>query len=113
MNLQYFLEDESHTEQYRSGDILFQKGQLGEYMYVVLAGELVVLVDGTSIRTLGPGDIFGELALIDNAPRSADVVAKTDCVVVPVDERRFLFLVHENPMFALHVMRVMAHRLRN
>jgi CRP-like cAMP-binding protein len=52
------------------------------------------------------------MSLIDDSPRSADAVAKTACVLAPVDERRFLFLVHETPMFALHVMSVMAERLR-
>jgi CRP-like cAMP-binding protein len=52
------------------------------------------------------------MALIDHAARSATAIAKTDCEVVPVDERRFLFLVQEHPLFAQHVMRVMANRLR-
>ena len=53
------------------------------------------------------------MSLIDDAPRSADTIAKTECVLAPVDERRFLFLVHETPMFALHMMGVMAARLRD
>jgi CRP/FNR family transcriptional regulator, cyclic AMP receptor protein len=60
----------------------------------------------------GPGDIVGEMALIDAKSRSATAQAKSDCRLAPVDERRFLFLVHEHPLFALHVMRVLADRLR-
>ncbi|HEU5100134.1 MAG TPA: Crp/Fnr family transcriptional regulator [Roseiflexaceae bacterium] len=60
----------------------------------------------------GPGGIVGEMALIDDRPRSATAVAATDCRLVPIDERRFTFLVQQTPMFALAVMRVMAERLR-
>jgi CRP/FNR family transcriptional regulator, cyclic AMP receptor protein len=57
-------------------------------------------------------DIFGEMALIDAAPRSATAVAKTDVKIVPVGEKQFLFLVGRTPHFALNVMRTLARRLR-
>lgn len=56
---------------------------------------------------------MGELALIDKAPRSGTAVVASEATVVPVDERRFLFLVQQTPFFALNVMRVMADRLRS
>ena len=56
--------------------------------------------------------IFGEMALIDDEPRSATVIARTDCRLLEVDRRRFEFMVSETPYFALAVMRVMADRLR-
>jgi CRP-like cAMP-binding protein len=52
------------------------------------------------------------LALIDRSPRSATAIAKTDCVLIKIDERQFLYLVQETPFFALIVMRTMAARLR-
>jgi CRP-like cAMP-binding protein len=58
------------------------------------------------------GGIFGEMAMIDDGPRSATVVAKTECEVVPVDERQFLVLVRQAPFFALDVMRTLVRRLR-
>ena len=81
-------------------------------MYVVQEGEVEVVVDGKTIDTLGPGSIFGEMALIDHSPRSATVVAKSDCRVVPLDETRFMQHVHRTPFFALQVMRIMTERLR-
>ena len=112
MNILHFLRDDTESVSYRAGETVLKQGQHGEYMYVVQEGELDVLIDGAHIRSLSPGDILGEMALVDGSPHSADIVAKTDCLLAPVDERRFLFLVHENPVFALQIMRIMAHRLR-
>ena len=56
--------------------------------------------------------IFGEMALIDNEPRSATAVAITDVELVPISEKQFLFLVTQTPYFALKVMRILAQRLR-
>jgi len=54
----------------------------------------------------------GEMALIDSSARSATAVARTDCELIPVDDKRFMFLVQQTPFFAIHVMRVLADRLR-
>ena len=67
--------------------------------------------------TVGGGEfsadhIFGEMALIDNEPRSATAIAVTDVELVAVTEKQFLFLVGQTPYFALKVMRVLAQRLR-
>ena len=64
------------------------------------------------LETLGDNDIFGEMALIDDEPRNATVVAVTDVTVAPVSEKQFLFLVRHTPFFALRVMRTLAERLR-
>lgn len=81
-------------------------------MYVLVEGEVDVHVGANVVDSLRPGAIFGEMALIDDAPRSASVLAKTDCKLVEVDRKRFEYLVSETPFFALAVMRVMADRLR-
>lgn len=81
-------------------------------MYVVLEGEVRISSNGTQLEVLGPGGAFGEIALIDKAPRSADAVAVTDCRVVPISESHFQYLVQETPFFSLQIMRVMAERLR-
>ena len=95
-----------------SGDALFLEGEVGDMMYVVLEGEVEILLRGRVVDSVGPGDIVGEMALIDSSARSASAVAKTDCRVAAVNERRFLLMVDQTPSFAIHVMRVLANRLR-
>ncbi|HKA75528.1 MAG TPA: Crp/Fnr family transcriptional regulator, partial [Pseudolabrys sp.] len=64
------------------------------------------------LDTLEANDIFGEMALIDGAPRSATATAKTDVVLVPMSKKEFLSLVTKAPTFALDVMGMLARRLR-
>jgi CRP-like cAMP-binding protein len=103
----------SDTEAVEPGGVLFQEGDQGdEVMFAVVEGEVDLSRNGSVIETVGPGGILGELALIDPAPRSATAAARTAARVVRVDQRHFVFLVHEHPTFALQVMTVMAERLR-
>lgn len=95
-----------------AGEVIFEKGDSGERMYVVRSGEVDILRSGKVVETVGPGGHFGEMALIDGSSRSATARARTDCELVPVDEDTFLFLVRETPYFALDVMRMLASRLR-
>ena len=94
------------------GDTIFTAGDPGETLYVVQQGEVEILAGDELLDTLGPGEIFGEMALIDHEPRSASARAKTDCLLVELDEQRFLFSVQNNPLFALEVLRTLARRLR-
>ena len=79
-------------------------------MFLIRSGEVEHRARWQSHRDAGPGGIFGEMALIDGSPRSATARAKTDCVVAPINEKIFLFLVHETPYFAIAVMRTLADR---
>lgn len=97
---------------FKAGDIIIAQGSEGKEMYVVTDGEVELFVGETVFETAGPGDIFGEMALIDSQVRSASARAKSDCELAPVNEDRFLFMVRETPFFALHVMKVLADRLR-
>lgn len=103
---------EKNVEYFAAGDTIFQAGDDGHYMYVIQDGEVEVLDGERIIDNVGPGGVFGEMALIDRSPRSATVRAKTDCRVVPIDESKFMNHVHRTPFFALQVMRIMNDRLR-
>ena len=97
---------------FESGEVVFAEGDEGDKMYVVRSGEIDIERDGVVAETLSKGGIFGEMALIDGSPRSATARAKTACEVAPINEKSFLFLVHETPFFAIAVMRTLAERLR-
>ena len=99
-------------EAFAAGQTVIETGRKGDTMYVVFDGEVEIRTGDNELEVGGPGTIFGEMALIDDEPRSATVVAKTDCQMVPIDRRRFEFMVQETPFFALAVMRIMADRLR-
>jgi CRP-like cAMP-binding protein len=97
---------------FASGEVIFAEGSEGDFMYVVRSGDVEIERDGKVIETLSAGGIFGEMALIDGSPRSATARAKTDAELAPINEKSFLFLVHETPFFAIAVMRTLAERLR-
>src|SRR5262249_109338 len=97
---------------FSAGDTIFTAGSPGDCMFVVQAGEVEVAIDDAVVETVGPGGIIGEMGLIENQARSATAVARTDCKLVRIDEARLQSLVRQHPFFALEVMRVMAHRLR-
>lgn len=97
----------------KAGARLFREGEAGDLMYVLVAGRADILVGDRVVEEAAAGTIVGEMALIEKAPRSATVVAVTDCVFAEINARRFDFLVTETPRFAIAVMQVIAQRLRN
>ena len=100
------------TRYFVKGDTIFREGEPGDEFFVVVRGQAEIMSRNRCFETLGRNGIFGEMALIDDSPRSATVVALTDCTVAPIKENQFLFLVKHTPFFALSVMRVLAYRLR-
>jgi|SRR3984885_4383966 CRP/FNR family transcriptional regulator, cyclic AMP receptor protein len=112
MKLPNLFEKDAVPTPFASGQIIFDDGQTRDFMYVVKKGEVDIVIHGQVVETVGEEGFFGELALIDQAPRSATAIAKTDCVLIKIDERQFLYLVQETPFFALLVMRTMAARIR-
>lgn len=106
------FEHASDSKPVAAGTTIFTVGDDRDYMYAVVEGKVDIIINGHIVETVEPGGIFGEMALIGKDKRTATAVAKTDAKVVPVDERRFLFLVQQTPNFSLHVMAVLAERLR-
>ncbi len=105
--------NETDTLAIPAGQTIFNEGDTGGVaMYVVVEGEVDLLVKGKLVESLGPGGVLGEMALLDNVPRSASAVAKSACRLVEINEKRFKFLVQQTPNFALQMMRVIADRLR-
>ena len=112
MKLPNIFEKGSAPVTVRSGDVIFADGQPADCMYVVKRGEIEFVRAGQVLETLGPDGFFGELALVDQGPRSATARAKTDSELLPINEKQFLFMVAETPFFSLVVLRKLAERLR-
>jgi CRP/FNR family cyclic AMP-dependent transcriptional regulator len=97
---------------YNAGDVIFQQGDKAEELFVIQSGTVEIRLGNRVLDTLPERSIFGEMALIDGAPRSATAIAATGVKLVPVGEKQFLFLVSRTPHFALNLMRALARRLR-
>ena len=100
------------TRSAKAGEIIFKEGDEAQQLFVIKSGEVAIQSGNRMLAELSTNHIFGEMALIDDAPRSATAVARTDVELVPISEKQFLFLVSQTPFFALKVMRVLARRLR-
>jgi CRP/FNR family cyclic AMP-dependent transcriptional regulator len=106
-------------QSYRKSEVIFKEGNTGSEMYLIHSGrvQLSVRQDGTEPKplvVLGPGDFFGEMALVDDSPRSATASAATDNTeLIVIDRARFLFMVRQQPEFALSLMHTLCQRLRN
>jgi CRP-like cAMP-binding protein len=111
MNILRLFENAADAMNCPAGHEIFRTGDEGHEMYVVLDGEVELQRDGRRLNVVGPGSLLGEMALIGNHRRSATAVALTECRLVPVNERRFTYLVQQTPFFALHVMKVLADRV--
>lgn len=94
------------------GKTILQEGQQGLRMYAVLEGRVEVQIGAKVVERLGPGGVFGELALIEQSPRLASAVAVTDCQLLPINRTAFLMLVKTNPEFAESLLASLAERLR-
>lgn len=100
------------SRSFKAGETIFKEGDAANEIYVIKDGRVGIQTGNRLLDTLDTHTIFGEMALVDSAPRSATAIAVTDVTVVPVSEKQFLFLVSQTPFFALNVMRVLARRLR-
>jgi CRP-like cAMP-binding protein len=97
---------------------IFREGDPGDVMYVVQGGGVDIRKRGANgdipLTTLGKGECFGEMALVDQSPRSASAIAGTQgAKVLAIDSAHFVYLVSQQPAFALIVLEVMASRLRS
>ena len=98
---------------YDQGKVIMVAGQAGALMYVVTEGRVAISIRGAVVERVGPGGIFGEMALVDQSPRAANAVAETDCALLAINRNVFLSLVKSEPAFGIALLSAMAERLRN
>lgn len=110
------LDFQAHTRDirtYSAGQVIFSEGDVGDALFVLLEGEVAISLQGRELDRLTPRSIFGEMALIEDRPRSASAIAVSECQLLRVGRAQFANLVRLAPEFALRVMTVMSDRLRH
>lgn len=95
-----------------AGQLVLAEGSTGAAMYIIRSGRVAVRLNGATVEEIGEGGIFGEMAIIEQSTRSAEILALTDVTVVMLDEKKFLQLVAKVPHFSVMVMRTLARRIR-
>jgi CRP/FNR family cyclic AMP-dependent transcriptional regulator len=106
------FENSSDFVVFPPGHVVFNEGDPGDRMYAVIGGAVDIVVRGQVIETVEAGGIFGEMALVEDLPRSASAIVKTEAKLVSVDRNRFLFMVQQTPYFSLQLLGIVTARLR-
>ena len=112
MDLLEIFADSADGIDFDAGALIMEEGDEGNVMYVVVEGEVKVFLKDKVVALAGPGDIVGEMALINAEIRSATVAARTRCRLVPIDLPSFESLLNHVPDFSKHVLNVLASRLQ-
>jgi CRP-like cAMP-binding protein len=97
---------------FRAGDTLMSEGDMGHEFFVIIDGEVGVVIDGETVAKLSGGAYVGETALLDPGPRTATVTALRDTSAVLLASREFYAAVDESPVLARKLLQGMARRLR-
>lgn len=115
-----FFQGAGKVEDLAAGEVLFREDEKGskllfksDKMYLLLGGLVILEAGGRLVGTIGKGQIFGEMATIGRAPRTATAIAKTPCKLIALNEKQFIAGLKENPAFALMMMDVMSTRLKD
>lgn len=95
-----------------AGTVIVDQGQTGREAFVVLEGSVTVKRNNRKIATLGPGDVVGELSLLDHGPRTATAVCETDCELLVLDQRHFRGVLEQVPTLATKILASLAGRIR-
>ena len=107
------LAEEFNERTYAPGELIAEEGERGRTFFVIESGEATVLVDDTEVRTLGPGDSFGEMALIDKSARSATVRADTEVRGYQLPVFSFRPIVESHPEMVWALLEALAQRVRD
>ena len=97
---------------FRAGEVIFREGDPGDFMYVLMDGEVEVQIAQRVVGAFAAVEVFGEMALLDTQPRSATVVARTDCKLITITQQRFKTLIQKNPDFGIYIMQILVERIR-
>ena len=99
-------------ETFEKGQYIVNEGDLGKELFMIVKGEVEVVVGGNVVAVMKEGAGFGEMALIDSQPRSADIIARNDVLVLKMESDDFLEILKQRDEVALGVIRVLTGRIR-
>jgi len=104
-----------YAVEYESGELIFSEGDLGDKIYFVLNGIVNIFIQQNKLKrslcSLSAGDVFGEMALFNNLPRTASVEAESHAKLIVLDRDMFFSLLEKYPVLALKLIRLMAERM--
>lgn len=92
--------------------VIMKEGDRGVFMYVVRDGVVAISISEKVVEKVGPGGVFGEMALVDQSPRAATATAETDCMLLAINRTDFMDLVKTKPAFATSLLKALSERLR-
>jgi CRP/FNR family transcriptional regulator, cyclic AMP receptor protein len=95
-----------------NGGVVYAKGDPGDCAYIVRSGKVEMRSAGCPIEVMKPGEIFGEMELLDNQPRSCWAVALSDAEIMPINRWLFEALIRDDPEFARTITQLVVRRLR-
>jgi CRP/FNR family transcriptional regulator len=104
-------------KKYEKGDVIFRQGDTGNCMFVIQKGEVEALAESAGrevrLRSMGPNEFFGEMALFEKEVRTATIRATKPTHVLTIDKKNFLGGIHEDPSLAFRMVETMSHRIRD
>ena len=104
-------------KEYREGEVIFRQGDTGNCMFVIQDGEVEAIAEADGrefrLRTMGPNEFFGEMALFEKETRTATIRATKPTRILSIDKKNFLGGIHEDPSLAFRIVQTMSHRIRD
>jgi len=101
-------------QEYAGGEVVFRQGERGERMFYILSGSVRISGEGGLIRTMGPGEYFGEMSMLLSAPRTATVTATEPATrLVGLSKKNFELILQDNPQIVLSILKEMTRRLKD
>jgi CRP/FNR family transcriptional regulator, cyclic AMP receptor protein len=110
-DLQRIFNTAKPTE-HAAGEVVLTEGQSGVGFHLIVGGEVKVITNGRTVARLGPGEFFGEMALVDDSPRMATIVAESDVSTIVISKWDFRALVKEHPELAWRLIEHLVFRVR-
>lgn len=106
------IADIAQESDFEAGQLIITQGTPGQAFYMILSGRVEIIRDGRSLGAYGPGDFFGEMSLLDNAPRSATIRALDPTRCLMLSSWDFKTLIEKTPSIAVKLLEVLSRRLR-